>query len=146
MESQLQPCDLGPPGGRGRGWEQDENPHVKNLTESQEQPLSPPLLPTSLWPRNRPGSDRATDSGDEGSLALLPGMLGPDRLPGRRGDLHGLGALRPCVGTGCAAKEGRREVREAAFAAQQLTDPTSIHEDVGSVPGLAQWVQDPALP
>ena len=29
--------------------------------------------------------------------------------------------------------------------AQQLTNPISIHEDVGSIPELVHWVKDPVL-
>ena len=30
------------------------------------------------------------------------------------------------------------------IVAQQLTNPTSIHENMGSIPGLTLWVKDPA--
>ena len=30
--------------------------------------------------------------------------------------------------------------------AQRLANPTSTHEDKGSIPGLAQWIKDTTMP
>ena len=51
------------------------------------------------------------------------------------------------VGVGEKEKERRKEGRKIGVPvmAQWLTNPTSIYEDVGLIPGLTHWVKNPVL-
>ena len=44
------------------------------------------------------------------------------------------------------SKEVKKLQQGIPVMAQWLTNPTSTHEDAGLIPGLIQWVKDPALP
>ena len=37
------------------------------------------------------------------------------------------------------------EMLESSHCGSVVTNPTNIHEDVGSIPGIAQWVKDPVF-
>ena len=42
--------------------------------------------------------------------------------------------------------QDKKEFSGVPTVAQQIKNSTSIHKDVGSIPGLTQWVKDLVLP
>ena len=52
----------------------------------------------------------------------------------------------PCAMGAALQRPKKKKKRGGPVVAQWLTNPTRNHEVAGSVPALAQWVNDPALP
>ena len=46
---------------------------------------------------------------------------------------------------GAAKKKKRKKKSGVSIVARWVKNLTNIHEDVGLIPGLAQWGEDPAL-
>ena len=49
------------------------------------------------------------------------------------------------VGLLLSIKKEKNKKLGVPVMAQRLINPASVHEDMGSIPGLAQWVKDPTL-
>ena len=91
------------------------------------------------------GAKPGVGTGATTSRSLSPWWVLADGL----GSKHGHGILRSQQPGGLWATKALstyiKNNQGVPVVAQQLTNPTSIHEEAGLIPGLTQWVGDPSL-
>ena len=54
-------------------------------------------------------------------------------------------AWEPPYDTGVALKKQNKSRFWSSHHGSVITNPTKIHGDVGLIPGITQWIKDPAL-
>ena len=59
-------------------------------------------------------------------------------------DLTSSLGMSMCQGAALKRQKKKNQIRSSHHGSV-VTNPTSIHENAGSIPGLAQWVKDLAL-